>query len=110
MEFITDRGELVKYGMEHRYVNKSVNAEIFNYPIFMVIKEHPLYGFYNEVKALMTTKTADEFVVGIKQRIESEPDGEKKTRVKCKPHTLQGFLHYLNFRHTQNAHCCVAVL
>lgn len=70
--------------MEHRHIDGGVNAETYNYPTFMTVKEHPLNSEYNGVKAMMTAQTGDAFVAGIRQRIEREPDNEKKTRIKCK--------------------------
>ena len=72
--------------MGHKHVNKSVNAEIFNYPVFMTVKEHPLYADYIEVKTLMMAKTGDEFEAWVRQKIEREPSAERKTRSKCKAH------------------------
>ena len=84
LEFVTNIDELIKCGMGHKHVNKSVNAEIFNYPVFMTVKEHPLYADYIEVRTFMMEKTGNEFEAWVRQKIEREPSAERKTRSKCK--------------------------
>lgn len=83
MKFVTDRNELVKCGMEHKHENKEMNADIFIYPTFMTLKEHPLHKEYAEVKTLLKDETSDKFVIRIRQKIERELNNERKTRMKC---------------------------
>lgn len=82
LKFITNRDELLKCGMEHRFINKAVNVDLFNLPVFMSVKDHPLYGEYMNMKSLLE-KPGNEFVTGLRQKIEKEPNGERKTRMKC---------------------------
>lgn len=84
MNFITDRNGLMKCGMESRYVNKEMNANILNRPLFMTVESHILHKEYTEIKTLMRDQTGGEFVARIHQKVEREPSDERKTRMKCK--------------------------
>ena len=84
MEFVTNKGDLTLFGMENRHINKNMKTDVFNKPVFMTIKGHPLYDDYLNLKDSMLNGTGDSLVAYVKQKVDNEGNDERKTRAKCK--------------------------
>ena len=87
MEFVTNKPELTLFGMEHRHINKIMKTDIFNRPLFMSVKAHPLYNDYLKMRDTMMKETGDVLATYVKQKVDAEGSDERKTRVKCKTFT-----------------------
>ena len=84
VEFATNKAELTLFGMEHMHINKNIKTDIYNRPMFMSVKVHPLYNDYLGMRDTMLKGTGDALTTYVKQKVNAEGNDERKTRAKCK--------------------------